>query len=139
MPETKPATGSGSAPLCSDSRTMSRTRSSVMLEKDRWGTIIISQEELDQLWAENDVAAKRASGDLIDVPTGYESKPGDPTLRGARGPFVTLMTPSGQHIGTIHEVFKPDRSFWHSPPHDYVDHDCQKWKRPVKEPPLPRT
>lgn len=53
-----------------------------MLEKDRWGTIIIPQDELDKLWNENNVVAKRAAGELIDVPTGYESKPGDPTLRG---------------------------------------------------------
>ena len=104
-----------------------------MVEKDRWGTIIISQEELIDLWIRNHVAEKRQRGDLVEV-EGYSSGAGDPDLSGIRAVFVKLRTVSGQHIGTVHEFYRSDGSFWHSHPHDYVDRECQKFKRPDKPP-----
>jgi hypothetical protein len=69
--------------------------------------------------------AKRASAILRDVIV-HRRPAGDPRWAGGESVIVKLLTPRGQHIGTLHEVRMPDGSVVHSHPKDYTRRDCSR-------------
>ena len=86
---------------------------------------LISVQELERLWRDNGLADKRDRGLLFEV-IAYVSAAGDPRYVGGISRIVKLMTPRGQHIGTVHEVVMPDGLRPHSHPKDYTTRDCSR-------------
>ena len=97
--------------------------------------IDVPAEALERLWLDNDMPRKRTEGALREVKV-YESEARDPRLRGVRSLIYKLLTPSGQHLGTVHDIFNADGSLRECHIHDYVARDCAKFVKPEKEPRL---
>ena len=71
------------------------------------------------------MAAKRAQGMFTEVIVNH-APAGDPRYRGGVSVIVKVLTPGGQHIGTVHEVVMPDGTVPHSHPKDYTHRDCSR-------------
>jgi len=68
---------------------------------------------------------KRSSRLLIEQIV-HQTPAGDPRYVGGVSNIVKLVTASGQHIGTFHEIVMPDGSAPHSHPKDYTLRDCSR-------------
>lgn len=68
---------------------------------------------------------KRANRLLSEI-IAYEAEARDPALAGVKGVIVKLLTPKGQHIGTVHDIVNADGSIRESHPHDYTRRNCSR-------------
>jgi hypothetical protein len=68
---------------------------------------------------------KRRAGLLIEE-VRWEGSARDPALPGVRSLILKLKTPSGQHIGTVHDIVNADGTLRESHPHDYTLRDCSR-------------
>ena len=76
---------------------------------------------------------KRAEGIFREVIV-HQSRAGDPRFLGGISRIVKLITVSGQHVGTVHEIVMPDGTIPHSHPKDYTRRDCSRlrlWAEPA--------
>jgi hypothetical protein len=69
--------------------------------------------------------AKRAAGVLTEI-IAHERPARNPAYAGGRSLIVKLLTRSGQHLGTVHEIVMPDGSVVHGHPKDYTRRDCTR-------------
>jgi len=92
------------------------------------GIPIVPDAELARLWTEGNVTAKRAAGVFLEIPV-YQAPARDPNRAGVWAILFKLLTPSGQHIGTVHDIIGPDGAVLDSHPHDYILRDCSKVRR----------
>ena len=86
---------------------------------------VISQSELEGLWQQNGIPAKRLRGLFNEIIADSRSAR-NPVYPGGVSLIVKLITPRGQHIGSVHEVRMPDGSTPHSHPKDYTRRDCSR-------------
>jgi hypothetical protein len=86
---------------------------------------VIPQSQLESLWEQNSIAVKRASGALQEIIT-YSTEARNPAFAGGRSLIIKLMTPGGQHIGTLHEIRMPGGRVPHSHPKNYTLRDCSR-------------
>lgn len=86
---------------------------------------VLSASELETLWATAAVDAKIASGTLhtIIVATAPAT---NPIYFGGTSRILKVLTPNGQHIGTVHEIEAPDQGVLHRHPKDYTRRDCTR-------------
>ncbi len=68
---------------------------------------------------------KRASGILTDIIV-HRAPARDPRYLTGESLIIKVFTPTGQHIGTVHEVMLPDGTTPHSHPKDYTLRDCSR-------------
>ena len=93
---------------------------------------IVSAEELDRLWSDNQMTEKRTASVLIESIT-WQGRAGDPKLLGVTSRIVKLLTAKGRHIGTIHDIVSSDGTITESHPHDYTFRDCSRVRRKQKQ------
>lgn len=86
---------------------------------------------MERAWLENEVDRKRREGILISIIV-HPSPATDPRYSGGTSQYVKLMTPDGQHIGTVHEVVMSDGTVPHSHPKDYTRRDCVRMRIPAE-------
>ena len=91
----------------------------------RLAIAVIPADELLRLWRQNRMPEKRATGLLSEI-VAYATSAGDPELPGVRAVIIKLLTPKGQHIGTVHDIFNADGTLRESHPHDYTLRDCSR-------------
>ncbi|HET6636264.1 MAG TPA: hypothetical protein VFH77_14695 [Streptomyces sp.] len=86
---------------------------------------VVSHAELERIWDENAMSQKLRTGLLIEiiVPQGPAK---NPRYAGGASRIVKVRTPSGQHIGTLHEIVGPSGDILHRHPHDYTLRDCSR-------------
>jgi hypothetical protein len=85
--------------------------------------------EIQRLSDKNSVEQKRRAGLLLEI-VADNSPATNPTYSGGRSLIIKLLTPGGQHIGTLHEiVFNDGRPTPHSHPKDYTLRDCSRVRR----------
>ena len=80
---------------------------------------------MELLWAAGRMDAKRAAGLLTEI-IAYRSPATNPRYLGGTSFIIKLLTPRGQHIGTLHEIVMPDGSVLHAHPKDYTRRDCSR-------------
>ncbi len=85
------------------------------------------------MWLDNDMPTKRRNG-ALHAELVYESGARDPRLIGVQSRIYKLMTPRGQHVGTVHDIVNPDGTLRAQHVHDYTARDCVKFVKPEKEP-----
>ena len=98
---------------------------------------VISQTALETLWAANQMDAKREAGTLTDL-VADEARASNPAYAGATSRIVKLLTASGQHIGTIHEIVDGEGKVLHSHPKDYTRRDCSRVRSGTERQQAPR-
>ena len=79
------------------------------------------------------MSEKRLSGAFIEIIV-HERPAHNPAYAGGSSRIVKLLTRSGQHVGTVHEIVMPDGTAPHSHPKDYTLRDCSR-VRVLSEPP----
>lgn len=90
---------------------------------------VISQTELDALWAEGAVDAKVANGSLHTII--IVTEPAKNRLyHGGTSRIVKVRTANGHHIGTFHEIEVPGSGILHRHPKDYTRRDCSRVRCP---------
>jgi hypothetical protein len=90
---------------------------------------VVSAAEVQRLWDENQVEQKRRAGLLLEI-VADSTAATNPRYANGRSLIVKLLTPTGQHIGTVHEiVFDDGRPSPHSHPKDYTLRDCSRVRR----------
>lgn len=89
----------------------------------------VTLAELVALWEENGMSAKRAAGIVSEI-IGHREPATNPRYHGGESFVMKLLTPSGQHIGTVHEIVMSDGSIPHSHPKDYTLRDCSRVRGP---------
>ncbi len=77
------------------------------------------------------MSEKRANRLLSEI-IAHEAEARDPALAGVKGVIVKLLTPKGQHIGTVHDIVNADGSIRESHPHDYTRRNCSRVRIPPK-------
>ena len=93
---------------------------------------LVSPEVLERLWTENQMSEKRSTGILTERIV-HQTAARNPRYAGGASRIILLITPRGQHIGTIHEVVQPDGTVEHSHAKDYMLRDCSR-VRVLEEP-----
>jgi hypothetical protein len=86
---------------------------------------VIPADELLRLWRENRMPEKRATGLFAEI-VAYTTPARDPALPGVRAVIIKLLTPKGQHIGTVHDIINADNTLRESHVHDYTLRDCSR-------------
>ena len=86
---------------------------------------VVPLTELEVVWAESNVDAKRASGVLLESIV-HRTPARNPRWIGGEARILKLLTANGRHIGTVHEVVMPDSEIVHSHPKDYTRRDCSR-------------
>lgn len=89
---------------------------------------IVSVDELQRLWDENHVSEKRKAGVFSEI-IAHRAEPDDPSMKGTmQSVIIKLLTASGRHIGTLHEIIYlgPADASPHSHPKDYTLRDCSR-------------
>ena len=100
---------------------------------------MIPLDQLQQLWDDNRVSQKRLAGILIEI-IARAGPATNPRYQGGTSRYLKLLTPSGYHIGTVHEIVMPDGAVPHSHPHDYTlpSPDCSRVRCPDPNDPKTR-
>lgn len=62
----------------------------------------------------------------------YETTARDPRLAGVRSILYKLVTPAGQHLGTVHDILNSDGTIRERHVHDYIARDCAKFVKTEK-------
>ena len=76
---------------------------------------VVPSAELDALWAANAIDRKRASGMLLESIV-HRAAARNPRWIGGEARIIKLITASGQHIGTMHEVVTAGGDVGSQPP-----------------------
>ncbi len=71
------------------------------------------------------MAAKRALGILTEDIV-HRTVATNPRWVGGEARIIKLLTVTGQHIGTLHEVVTAEGEVVHSHPKDYTRRDCSR-------------
>lgn len=86
---------------------------------------VVPYEVLVREWEQARVAYKRESG-ILSAIVADTSDAKNQRYHGGTSYIVKPLTPSGQHIGTLHEIMLPDGSVPHTHPKDYTRRDCTR-------------
>lgn len=88
---------------------------------------LVSSEELLAQWLAERMNRKRTDGLFTEI-VAHSVPARNPRFSGGDSRIVKLVTASGYHIGTLHEVVLPDGSVPHSHPKDYTRRDCSRMR-----------
>ena len=79
------------------------------------------------MWNDASMDEKRAARVLFEI-IAHSTAALNPAYAGGDSIIIKLLTPGGQHIGTVHEIHLPDGSVPHSHPKDYTARDCSRYR-----------
>jgi hypothetical protein len=89
----------------------------------------VSHDVFERLWQDNALDAKRRNGVFVEI-IARRDRATNPRYTGGESRYVKLLTSSGWHIGTLHEIVLPDGSVAHSHAKDYTRRDCSRIRPP---------
>jgi hypothetical protein len=81
------------------------------------------------LWVENAVDEKRQRGVFIEI-IARRDPATNPRYIGGESRYVKLLTSTGWHVGTVHEIVLADGALVHIHPKDYTRRDCSRVRPP---------